>query len=214
MLADLPTMYKAVALEHFHRGVVEERARDLPPGGVLRIARYEAASKPSDLVQHPGESGACHPAVPIRATDKKACDSPVGSLVQGGIVGLLVFDSREFSNRSKLPPPNTCCSAIDERSVRPALAHPRFFECSSRLGTMYTRCALLVEVEAPAPIPHPVVCFRQAGKIKPCLSRERFRSELHVSNIRKVHHDRLDPDGSAWEGYYSRMAAASSTWCG
>lgn len=51
VLADLLHALEPVALEQGHRGVVEERARHLAPGGVLRVALHHAATQPADLLE-------------------------------------------------------------------------------------------------------------------------------------------------------------------
>ena len=66
VLADLPTTLEAMALEHGHGGVVEERARDLPPDRVFRVALNQAAAELCDLVERPGKGGFCHPLVSVR----------------------------------------------------------------------------------------------------------------------------------------------------
>src|ERR1700686_816996 len=128
VFADLPTALEAVPLEHRHGGVVEKRARDLPPWGVLPLAFPQTAAQSSYFVERGGEGGVRHPPMPVRAANEKAGDAPVGQFVQPSSVRLLVLDPRQLLRRSELTPPDTLRAVVDERRMRPAFPHSRLLE--------------------------------------------------------------------------------------
>src|ERR1700722_4479158 len=139
VLADLPIALEPVALEHRHRRVVEERARDLPSGGVLRIALHDAPAHACDLVERSGKSSVRDPLVPVRAAHEEARDAPIGQFLLAYPVGLLVFDPRQLPCWPELTPPDTLLGVIDERGMRPAFAHPGFLERPALLRGIHVR---------------------------------------------------------------------------
>jgi hypothetical protein len=94
-------------------------------------------------------------------------------------VRLPVLDSRQLLSRSELTPPDTSRAVVDERRMRPAFPHPPLLERPALLGGAHTRRALLVEVEAPAPTPHPAVILHQTREVGPGLGVEGLRGEFH-----------------------------------
>ncbi len=146
-------------------------------------AAVEGAGQPYDLLERPGKGDFCHPLVPVRWAREETRDAPVRQLEQTRAVRLLMLDPRELVRRFELTPPDTLLAVINECSMRPVFLHPRLFERPSLFRGVLARCALLVGVKAPAPIPHPVVLFNQALEIEPGLRVERLRGEFHALRL-------------------------------
>src|SRR4051794_26927806 len=162
MLAQATGPLEAMALEHRHGAVVQERRGDLPARAVLRIALDRAAPKARDLVQRALERGGGDPSAPVLAIDEEARDPPIREGAQPGLVGAPVLDPRQLLGRPELAPAHALGPIEHEGRMCAAFEDP-----SLLLGAVLRRRlrppdALDVEAHAPAAAPHAVVALDQA----------------------------------------------------
>jgi hypothetical protein len=113
--------------------------------------------------------------MPVGAADEKACDAPVGQLLETPQVRLLMFDPGQLLGRAELTPPDASRLVVHQRGMRSAFPHPGLLQRHSVLGRMQAWCTLLVEVETPAATPDIVVVARQACEVGPGFAIERPR---------------------------------------